>query len=58
MSTAVVQEHSHRWRIGEPAGPTSPATCRCGAVREFRNWIREADYLTREERRAAEFDAA
>jgi hypothetical protein len=55
----VTQEHAHRWRIAEPNGPTSAASCKfCGAVREFKNWLSEADYLTREERRTPELDAA
>ncbi|MCR4339571.1 MAG: hypothetical protein NUW01_06755 [Gemmatimonadaceae bacterium] len=29
--------HFHRWRIAEPAGPTSQGTCDCGVTREFPN---------------------
>lgn len=33
-----VPRHVHRWRIAEPAGPTSPAHCpECGAEREMPN---------------------
>lgn len=29
---------THRWRIAEPNGPTSPGTCSlCGASRDFNN---------------------
>jgi hypothetical protein len=55
----TTEEHAHRWRIDEPAGPTSPATCKiCGAIRLFRNWLSETDYLTSEERRGPHSDAA
>ncbi len=41
---------SHHWRIDEAQGPTSPGACKvCGALREFKNWIAEADYTTRTE---------
>lgn len=50
----TVPDHAHRWRIGEPAGPVSLGRCaQCGIEREFRNWLQELDFTTREERREA-----
>lgn len=42
--------HSHHWRIAEPNGQYSEATCvSCGAEKQFRNWLSESDYITRSE---------
>jgi hypothetical protein len=48
-------DHAHHWILGEPGGPVTTGVCkRCGATREFRNWIQEIDFITSdEERRAA-----
>ncbi len=29
--------HTHRWRLDEPAGPTSLGVCACGIERQFAN---------------------
>lgn len=48
-------DHAHHWVLDEPNGPVSNAVCRrCGAEREFRNWLDEIDFITTDdERRAA-----
>ncbi len=47
-------DHAHRWLIAEANGPTSGGTCKiCGASKDFRNWIEEADYTTFSERAMA-----
>ena len=44
----------HHWRIDEARGPTSPGACKaCRAIREFKNWIPEADYMTQTEHELA-----
>ncbi len=51
-STASTAQHFHRWRIDEPAGPVSKGHCyECGAVKEFKNWLSESDFITNEEHR-------
>ena len=45
-------QHFHRWRIEEPSGPVSTGRCyECGAVKEFKNWLAEGDFITNEEHR-------
>jgi hypothetical protein len=47
-------DHAHRWLIDEPNGPMSMGVCKvCGASKEFRNWIEQADYSTATERELA-----
>ncbi len=48
-------DHAHHWILGEPSGPVTTGMCkRCGATREFRNWLQEIDFITTDdERRAA-----
>lgn len=54
VKLAGAAEHIHHWRIEEANGPTSSGECvRCGAVKEFRNWLSEADITTRVERELA-----
>jgi hypothetical protein len=45
--------HAHHWIIEEAHGPRSRGTCkRCGAERDFRNWLGESgDFTTQEEHR-------
>jgi len=44
-------DHHHHWLIAEPEGATSTGVCKqCGEVRVFRNWLPEADVITRTER--------
>ena len=43
--------HLHHWHIEEAHGPLSVGTCSCGAVRQFRNWDKEHDYVTSTEAR-------
>lgn len=51
-ATATKPQHFHRWRIDEPNGPVSMGLCsECGAVKEFRNWLSESDFITNEEHR-------
>ncbi|MBI2767409.1 MAG: hypothetical protein HYX53_16060 [Chloroflexi bacterium] len=54
VATAGAAEHVHHWRIEEARGPVSRGTCkRCGAEKEFKNWIGETDFMTNEEHRQA-----
>lgn len=47
-------EHAHHWQIKEAQGPTSLGQCRlCGAAKEFKNWLSEADFTTRTEHELA-----
>ncbi|MCK9520826.1 MAG: hypothetical protein M0R74_17655 [Dehalococcoidia bacterium] len=47
-------DHFHRWRIEEPSGPTSTGVCKvCGATKEFKNFLRDMDFITNEEHRTA-----
>ncbi len=52
-TTAAAQaDHAHHWLLGEPGGPVTTGTCkRCGAVREFRNWLQEIDFITTDDER-------
>lgn len=46
--------HAHHWQIEEAQGPSSLGQCRrCGAVKEFLNWLPEADFTTRAEHELA-----
>lgn len=46
--------HAHHWVIEEAHGLESRGVCKyCGAVKDFRNWIEETDFITNEEHRAA-----
>lgn len=48
---AGMPAHAHHWLIEEATGPKSHGVCRdCHAEREFRNWLAEADFVTRGER--------
>ena len=50
--TRTADQHFHRWRIDEPSGPVSLGRCyECGAVKEFKNWLSESDFITNEEHR-------
>ena len=50
--TAAQPQHFHRWRIDEPSGPVSLGRCyESGAVKEFKNWLSESDFITNEEHR-------
>ena len=51
-TTTSIDDHAHRWRIGEPEGPESTGTCSvCGAKQTFKNWLATGDFITNEERR-------
>lgn len=44
----------HHWLIEEPNGPVSVGRCikpKCEAVRQFRNWNPDADFITNTEHR-------
>jgi hypothetical protein len=46
--------HAHHWLIDEPDGPVSRGHCKgCGAVKAFRNWIEEIDYINNDQGRTA-----
>jgi hypothetical protein len=46
----MLGEHKHHWIIDEPEGSTSWGECTiCGAVRNFKNFLPEFDFLTRQE---------
>jgi len=57
VTTATLEATSptaHHWVIEEANGPNSAGVCkRCGAVRSFKNWLEDADFITGEERRMA-----
>ena len=45
-SVIHVEAHCHRWRIAEQGTANSPATCSCGAEREFSNvWKKPAPFV-------------
>ena len=47
-------EHAHHWLIEEASGPVSRGFCkRCGASKDFKNWLEDADFITNEEHRIA-----
>jgi len=47
-------EHAHHWLIEEARGATSAGRCkRCGATRDFKNWLEDTDFITNEEHRSA-----
>lgn len=47
-------EHAHHWVIEEASGPVSAGRCkRCGASKEFKNWLADTDFITNEEHRIA-----
>lgn len=47
-------QHAHHWVIEEANGPRSRGRCkRCGASREFKNWLEDSDFITNEEHRQA-----
>ena len=51
---AAQVDHAHRWLIAEANGPTSGGVCKvCGASKDFKNWIEDADYTTFSERAMA-----
>jgi hypothetical protein len=46
--------HAHHWAIDEANGPLSAGHCkRCGAVKAFKNWLEDSDFITNEEHRIA-----
>jgi hypothetical protein len=46
--------HAHHWVIHEANGPLSAGRCkRCGAVKAFKNWLEDSDFITNEEPRIA-----
>lgn len=50
----LVTPHVHHWVIEEANGPLSSGRCkRCGASREFKNWLEDSDFITNEEHRQA-----
>ena len=50
----VLTEHAHHWVIAEARGPFSPGVCKkCGAEKQFKNWLGETDFITNEEHRQA-----
>lgn len=57
MATVEAPErvaHAHHWVIDEPDGPQSRGRCKsCGAVKAFRNWIEEIDYINNDQGRSA-----
>ena len=49
---ATQAAHAHHWRIEEASGPRSAGVCKsCGAVKEFKNWLEDGDFITNEEHR-------
>lgn len=45
------EKHRHRWRIEEANGPISQGRCGCGAMKNFKNWLSEGDFITNTEHR-------
>ncbi len=51
---APAQNHAHHWVIEEASGPLSPGRCKkCGATKNFKNWLEDSDFITNEEHRLA-----
>lgn len=51
---AQPQAHAHHWIIEEASGPFSPGRCKkCGATKNFKNWLEDSDFITNEEHRLA-----
>jgi hypothetical protein len=47
-------EHAHHWLIEEAQGAVSQGICkRCGATKNFKNWLEDTDFITNEEHRIA-----
>ena len=47
-------DHAHHWLIEEAQGAQSRGVCkRCGAIKEFKNWLEDSDFITNEEHRVA-----
>lgn len=54
LDVVTAPDHPHRWRIEEASGPVSRGICSvCGAEKQFRNWLEDADFITNEEHRQA-----
>jgi len=54
IEAPVRAAHAHHWVIDEPDGPMSHGRCKdCGAVKAFRNWIEEIDYINNDQGRSA-----
>lgn len=52
--TKEAPAHAHHWVIEEAAGPLSGGRCKtCGAVKTFKNWLADSDFITNEEHRMA-----
>ena len=52
--TIAVTDHAHHWLIEEAHGAESRGVCkRCGAIKEFKNWLEDSDFITNEEHRVA-----
>ena len=52
--TTQAPTHAHHWVIEEASGPLSSGRCkRCGAVKAFKNWLEDSDFITNEEHRLA-----
>jgi len=52
--TTATAEHAHHWLIEEAHGSESRGVCkRCGAIKEFKNWLEDSDFITNEEHRVA-----
>lgn len=48
------EAHAHHWLIEEANGERSRGMCkRCGAVKDFKNWLEDSDFITNEEHRVA-----
>jgi len=46
--------HAHHWLIAEANGARSAGRCKsCGAIKEFKNWLEDGDFITNEEHRIA-----
>ncbi|HMO52907.1 MAG TPA: hypothetical protein PJ994_00220 [Tepidiformaceae bacterium] len=51
---AQAPAHAHHWVIEEASGPLSAGRCKkCGATKNFKNWLEDSDFITNEEHRLA-----
>lgn len=54
VAETAAADHAHHWLIEEANGQQSRGVCkRCGAIKQFKNWLEDSDFITNEEHRVA-----
>jgi hypothetical protein len=54
VAETTAEAHAHHWLIEEANGEKSRGICkRCGAIKQFKNWLEDSDFITNEEHRVA-----